>query len=197
MPQYASASKMTPTLILLQLLSVLHPVGGFVRWGLESRSARVMALDASLVEQLSGEPSLTTFYSLLEGLPDLKTLMADESIGSGDGNIFTIFAPTNDAFKKLTKDQAFKLGKKENLSILRKLIRYHVHEDVLSKEDILEMRELSTLALLPITVKLVDGGKDFRLNEAKVIRELELSGNGRIFEMDNLVNPVLLYRFMV
>jgi len=43
MPQYASARNMVPVVVLFLLLSALLPVGGFVRWGLDSRSARVTA----------------------------------------------------------------------------------------------------------------------------------------------------------
>ena len=154
-------------------------------------------LGASLLDALKADPAFSTFAQLLEGVPDLKTLLGTEDIGQGDGNIFTVFAPTNDAFKKLSKDQAFKLGKKENLPVLRKLVRYHFHEDILEKQDILNMREMSTLALLPVTVNLVEAGKDFRLNEARVVRELPICSNGKVFEVDSLISPFVLFRFLV
>lgn len=161
----------------------------------ERRVYSVTRLEASIIETIQKDPNFSTFSTLLEGVPDLKTLLADENIGSGGGNIFTVFAPTNSAFTKLSKDQLFKLGKKDNLPILRKIVRFHFHEDVLSREEIASKRELSTLALLPVTVKPADGG--FKLNEANIVRDLPICSNGRIYEVDTLLNPVLLYRYLV
>jgi len=88
------------------------------------------------------------------------------------------------------------LGKKENLPILRKLVRFHVHQELgtLTKEDLDDMvgRELSTLALLPVNVKA--GSK---INEARITRDLPLCSNGKVFEVDNLVSTPLLFRFLV
>jgi uncharacterized surface protein with fasciclin (FAS1) repeats len=157
----------------------------------------------SLLETIEGDPSFSVFSQLLAGVPDLKTLMGDEDVGgSGGANIMTVLAPNNAAFAKLNKDQLFKLGKKDNLPILRKLVRFHVHEDVLRLDDFVTMSQvkegtLSTLALVPVSIKPAEGGKSFRINEAKIIRELPLCSNGVVYEVDTLVNPVLIYRYLV
>jgi len=168
------------------------------------RSAQLQTrLWGSLLETIEGDPSFSVFSQLLAGVPDLKTLMGDEDVGgSGGANIMTVLAPNNAAFAKLNKDQLFKLGKKDNLPILRKLVRFHVHEDLLRLDDFATLSQakegsLSTLALVPVSIKPAEGGKSFRINEAKIIRELPLCSNGVVYEVDTLVNPVLIYRYLV
>ena len=180
--------------------------------------ATAFALHASLLDAIGAEPEFSTFRQLIDGVPDLKALLGDESYMEGGGNIFTVFCPTNQAFKALTKDQAFKLGKKENLPILRKLVRFHVHQELgpLSMDELGEMvgRELSTLALLPVTVRPVGGGlwggggggggggpsggaNGVKLNEARVVRELDICSNGKLYEVDAFISSPLIFRFLV
>merc|ERR1712146_64906 len=67
--------------------------------------------------------------------------------------IYTVFVPTNSAFANLDKEILFKIGKKDNLPILRKLVRHHFVDDVMTVEDISQLDKIPTLALLDINVR--------------------------------------------
>lgn len=154
-------------------------------------------LDSTLIEALEQDPNFSTFASLLNGVPELKSLLSDSSLAGGGGNIFTVFAPSNAVFAKLDKQIMFKLGKKDNLPILRKVVRFHFVEEVLTQDDIAQLKEMSTLALLPVSIKPGAGGRSFKLNEASVTRTFDSCENGIIHEVDSLVSPFLLFRFLV
>ena len=158
-------------------------------------SVGMTKLDSTLIEALEQDPNFSTFASLLNGVPELKSLLGDGNLGSA--SIFTVFAPNNAVFAKLDKQIMFKLGKRDNLPILRKVVRFHFVEEVLSRDDIAELKEMSTLALLPVSVKPGAGGKGFKLNEASVTRTFDTCENGIIHEVDGLVSPFLLFRFLV
>jgi uncharacterized surface protein with fasciclin (FAS1) repeats len=129
--------------------------------------------------------------------------------------IYTVFVPTNDAFAKLDKDILFKIGKKDNLPILRKLVRHHFVDDVMSVEDISEADKIMTLALLEINVRPAQSGAfggmlggesaeeianaagGIRLNDGIITDPDIQCCNGVIHEVNTLLNPFLYYRYLV
>ena len=186
--------------LCLLIVSILSPREAFrgLLAAAPTRGAltKSMELKDTLFEVLERDPNFSTFASLLSGVPELKVALGDSNIGA-TGNIFTVFAPNNAAFAKLDKQIMFNLGKRDNLPILRKVVRFHFVEAVLSRDDILELKELPTLALMPVSIKPVQGDNNFRLNEASVVRTLEACSNGIVHEVDALLSPFLLFRYLV
>ena len=106
------------------------------------------------MQVLDKNPKWSTFRSLLNAVPDLLTTLQQEPDLVLDADcIYTVFVPNNAAFAKLDKETLFKLGKKDNLPVLRKMIRAHIVEDVLMVKDINVGMSIDTLALLSMTVK--------------------------------------------
>lgn len=158
-------------------------------------------LAATIREQLEKDPNFSTFASLLQALPELNEIIANDMLEAGQ---HTLFAPSNSAFKKLDKDVIIKLGRKDNLPILRKVVRFHFSEELLSKEEVGQKKTLDTLALIPVTIRPTGGGllgggppTSYTIAEASISRPDIACSNGIIHEVDTLISPVLLFRYLV
>lgn len=163
------------------------------------------ALCNTVKEALMNDPDFEVFSRLLKqaNLEDVESSIADDSIDTGF-NMLTVLAPTNEAFAKLDKDIRAKLIRKDNLPILRKLIRFHFVEDILSKAEVGELPQIDTLALLPVSIKpersgLLGSGDiiGFKINEARIVKPDISCSNGIIHGVDSLVSPYLLFRYLV
>ena len=152
------------------------------------------------IEHLLEDGGYKTFLTLLSFVPDVSGPLAE------DKTMRTIFAPSAKAFEKLDSGVVTKLGDPRNLDVVEKIVRFHVTEGKLSEEDIYKMQELITLeASKPLLVRPAKSGglmgfgiKDdgFKINEARIVKTIEFP-NCIIHEVDTLLNPVLLYRFLV
>jgi len=100
----------------------------------------------TLLQVLETNSQLSTFCTLLGAMPELKKSMQNEDLVLD--TIYTVFAPTNAAFAKLDREVLLKIGKKDNLPVLRKMVRHHFVEDVVTLEDIDGMVEIDTLSLI-------------------------------------------------
>ena len=161
----------------------------------------------TILEVLGKNPKWSTFRTLLTAMPELTSTMENKDLILD--TIYTVFVPTNSAFAKLEKETLFKIGKKDNLPILRKLVRHHFVDDVMSVDDMTETDKIMTLALLEINVRpargggLLGGGNKedaaggIRLNEGIITRPDIQCCNGVIHEVDSLLNPFLYYRYLV
>ena len=160
-------------------------------------------LSATVKDTLSADPNYSIFLSMVEAVDDLNKLIGDDKIEAGF-NLMTVFAPNNAAFSKLDKDIMIKLGRKDNLPILKKIVRFHFVEDILSKDEIEQRKSIDTLALLPVSVKPITSGllgtgsiKGFKINEAAITKPDISCSNGIIHEVDSILSPYLLFRYLV
>ena len=197
--------------------------GGFhlARLMSSSHSALAMSSSASsediysssdtILEVLGKNPKWSTFRALLSAMPEFTETMDNKDLILD--TIYTVFVPTNTAFAKLEKEILFKIGKKDNLPILRKLVRHHFVDDVMTVEDISQIEKIPTLALLEINVRPAKGAGlggllgdnsradaaagGIRLNEGIITTADIQCCNGVIHEVDNLLNPYLYYRYLV
>ena len=143
-------------------------------------------------------------------MPELTSTMENKDLILD--TIYTVFVPTNAAFAKLEKDTLFKIGKKDNLPVLRKIVRHHFVDDVMSVDDMTDTDKIMTLALLEINVRpanvgglggILGGSKNeeaaggIRLNEGIITKPDIQCCNGVIHEVDSLLNPFLYYRYLV
>jgi len=131
----------------------------------------------------------------------LSDVIANDKLEAGQ---HTLFVPSNAAFKKLDKDVMIKLGRKDNLPILRKVVRFHFSEELLSKEEVGQKKVLDTLALIPVTIRPFGSGllgsgpaTGYTIAEASITRADIACSNGIIHEVDSLISPVLLFRYLV
>ena len=165
---------------------------------------------ATILEVLGKNPKWSTFRTLLTAMPELTSTMENKDLILD--TIYTVFVPTNAAFAKLEKDTLFKIGKKDNLPVLRKIVRHHFVDDVMSVDDMTDTDKIMTLALLEINVRpanvgglggILGGSKNdeaaggIRLNEGIITKPDIQCCNGVIHEVDSLLNPFLYYRYLV
>jgi len=102
---------------------------------------------------------------------------------------FTVFAPTDDAFKKLPKGTVEDLLKPENKDKLVAILTYHVLSGKVMSKDIAGKK------LEPKTVQgqtiAVDATSGVKINDAKVVTADVKASNGVIHVIDSVIMPKL------
>lgn len=99
---------------------------------------------------------------------------------------YTIFAPNDAAFSKLSKETLENLLKSENKEKLRDLLKYHVLPGTVLEADV-KADTVFTLSGKPL--KITIDGKDVLVNEAKVIKTDIKGSNGVIHIIDTVLVP--------
>lgn len=123
-------------------------------------------------------PELSTFVMLVN-----KAQLKDLFNGTGP---FTVFAPTDEAFKKLGKEKLDRLTKPENRDELSTILIYHVVPGkYLSKS--LKTRQSISVGGKPLQIN-VEGG-EIKVNNAKVVKMDLVGPNGVIHEIDTVLMP--------
>jgi uncharacterized surface protein with fasciclin (FAS1) repeats len=143
---------------------------------------------AYLVDELAGEPAPPARQSILEiaaGNPQLSTLVsAVQSAGlvnalSGKGP-FTVFAPTNDAFAKLS---AVPGGE-----TLKQILLYHVASGAFTARDLRHKRSLETLSGEKIKLRFSDGMLILNDSVRLLIKDV-IASNGIVHVIDAVLIP--------
>ncbi len=142
-------------------------------------------LSAYVIDELVGEPAPQSILEIASGNPQLSSLVgAVKSAGliealSGKGP-FTVFAPTNDAFAKLS---AIPGGE-----TLKKILLYHVAAGGFNSSDLKTKNMLETLAGEQIKIRLKDGKLILNDNVRVVIKDIKAS-NGIVHVIDTVLIP--------
>lgn len=123
-------------------------------------------------------PELSTFVMLVN-----QAQLKDLFNGTGP---FTVFAPTDDAFKKLGKNKLDHLLKPENRDELSTLLIYHVIPGKYMSKG-LKTREAPSINGKPINIEIADG--QIKINNAKVVKSDIVGPNGVIHEIDTVLIP--------
>ncbi len=100
---------------------------------------------------------------------------------------FTVFAPTDEAFAKLSAGTIESLLKPENKQQLTDILLYHVVSGSVLAEDVIKLESTDTVLGKPVTIKVQDG-KVF-INEAQVILTDIKTTNGVIHVIDTVILP--------
>lgn len=130
--------------------------------------------------------------ALAQDTPDLSTLVTAVSTAKlgdtlqGDGP-FTVFAPTNAAFKDLGDEQVQSLLEPENRDQLTQVLTYHVVPGTLTAADLSDGQKLETVAGETLTVK-VDGGT-VMVDDASVVQPDVEASNGVVHVIDGVLTP--------
>jgi uncharacterized surface protein with fasciclin (FAS1) repeats len=132
----------------------------------------------TVIEVLSSDPSFSTLVQAITAAGLLDTL-------NGRGP-FTIFAPNNDAFKKLPADQLNDLLKPENKQKLAAILKYHIIPGKIMAADLVSAKVISVQGK-PLDLK-VNGAKA-TVNNASITNS-DLSGtNGVVHSIDTVLIP--------
>ncbi|MEO5719497.1 MAG: fasciclin domain-containing protein, partial [Chthoniobacterales bacterium] len=103
-----------------------------------------------------------------------------------DKGPFTVFAPTDDAFKKLPAGTVEDLLKPENKEKLGKILAYHVVKGKVMAADVKTM-EAESAEGSKLNVKVEDG--KVMVNDAKVVKTDIMASNGVIHVIDTVLMP--------
>lgn len=131
----------------------------------------------TVAELAVADGRFTTLVAALDAAKLVDTL-------NGEGP-FTVFAPTDEAFKKLPAGTIDALLK--DIPQLTNILLYHVVAGKVMAEDVVKLTEAPTVQGQKVTVK-VDGGKVF-INDAQVIITDIVTANGVIHVIDTVLLP--------
>jgi uncharacterized surface protein with fasciclin (FAS1) repeats len=164
------------------LLSLAAAVGlmvianGFAQ---ESK-AKEKAKDAKdIVDTAVGAGDFKTLATALKAADLIETLK-----GKGP---FTVFAPTDDAFKKLPKGTLEDLLKPENKKKLASILNYHVVPGKHLAADVAKMKEATSVEGSKIKIVAKDG--KVKVDDANVVKTDIVCGNGVIHVIDAVIMP--------
>jgi uncharacterized surface protein with fasciclin (FAS1) repeats len=137
---------------------------------------------ADIVAIIAGRPNLSILDSVI-----VAAGMADMLKGSGP---FTVFAPTNDAFKRLPANAVTNLLKPENREQLVKLLTYHVVPVRLAAKDMDgKMFTAKSVNGKDIEIDADDPGEGIKTNKAKITQPDLTADNGIIHEITRVLLP--------
>ena len=143
-------------------------------------STQTSAADKSdIVDTAVGAKSFSTLVAAVKAAGLVDTL-------KGDGP-FTVFAPTDAAFKKLPEGTVESLLKPENKDKLVAILTYHVVPGKVMAGDVVKLSEAKTVQGSSATIKVK--GDTVMIDKAKVLKtDIECS-NGVIHVIDSVILP--------
>jgi uncharacterized surface protein with fasciclin (FAS1) repeats len=140
-----------------------------------SKSVPTTGLDKTIVDVMTAPGKFTTFVEALKAGGLLDTL-------NGKGP-FTVFAPTDESFKKLPRG-AYEDVLKDTAK-LNAVLKYHIVPGTIMAKDV-RPGELNTLQGSPLTTTVA---QDVRVNGARVVQGDILAKNGVIHAIDTVILP--------
>ena len=142
-----------------------------------SPAASSPAAAGTIVDVAAANADFTTLVAAVKAAGLADTL-------SGPGP-FTVFAPTNEAFKALPAGLLDKLLKPENKAVLAKILTYHVLASKVMAADVKDGK-VATVEGGTITIDTMSGVK---VNDAKVVTTDIAASNGVIHVIDKVLVP--------
>lgn len=124
-----------------------------------------------------------TFNTLVKALEQAKLV---ETL-QGDGP-FTIFAPDDEAFKKLPTGTLQQLMKEDNQNQLKNILLYHVASGKLMAEQVTRLKEIETVEGSPITIDVADG-KVILNGRVEITKTDIVADNGVIHVINGVLMP--------
>ena len=141
----------------------------------------VMAAPASkdIVDTAVSAGSFNTLVAAVKAAGLVDTL-------KGDGP-FTVFAPTDEAFKKLPAGTVEDLLKPENKAKLQAVLTYHVVSGKVMASDVVKLTKATTEQ--GQDVKIAMKGDKVHVNNANVVKTDIGTSNGVIHVIDTVILP--------
>ncbi|CAF2629723.1 unnamed protein product [Rotaria sp. Silwood2] len=111
---------------------------------------------------------------------------------SQQGTLFTVFAPSDAAFRKVPTDIAERLSDPQNKDELAKLLSYHaVGNRNLTSSELLKMDLPARLeTLIGDFITVTKQGDQIKINNATIIESDILASNGVIHIIDSVLMPI-------
>lgn len=134
---------------------------------------------ADIVATAEGAGSFKTLLKALEAADLVTTL-------HGEGP-FTVFAPTDDAFKKLPPGTVESLLKPENKERLKAVLTYHVVPGKVVAAEAVKLTSAKTVNGKDL--KLSASGSELKVGSATVIKADVMASNGVIHVVDAVILP--------
>ena len=135
--------------------------------------------DKTIVEVAVGSDDFETLVAAVKAADLVETL-------SGKGP-FTVFAPTDDAFKKLPKGTLEELVKPENKAKLTAILTYHVVAGKVMAADVVKLKSAKTVQGQKVRILVKDG--KVMVNKANVVKTDIACKNGVIHVIDAVILP--------
>ena len=137
------------------------------------------APEKDIVDTAAGNKNFSTLVSLVKAAELVATLKSDGP--------FTVFAPTNAAFGKLSKATLDKVG--GDKALLTSVLTYHVVSGTVLAADVVKMNGKSVKTVNGATIKIkVVNGSVF-INNSKVTTTDIKCKNGVIHVIDSVLMP--------
>ena len=125
----------------------------------------------------SNNPLLTTLTAAVSGKLNPNVNLVD-TLNSGE---FTVFAPTDDAFKKLPQSTIDTL--KTDSELLKKILTYHVVQGQLSPDKVAGSRP----TLQSATVNVTGSGEGLKVNDAGLVCGGVKTANATVYLIDTVL----------
>jgi len=135
---------------------------------------------ATIVAAAQASPNLSTLVTALNAADLVGTL-------SGPGP-FTVFAPVNSAFEAVPADVLQRLLASGNVTILSKVLRYHVVPGRIRAADLREGQTVTTVEGTTLRITLAGGA---RVNNARITTTDIETGNGIVHLIDGVMTESL------
>lgn len=132
-----------------------------------------------IVDTAVGAGSFKTLAAALKAADLVEAL-------KGDGP-YTVFAPTDEAFKKLPEGTVETLLKPENKAKLAAILKYHVVAGKVMAADVVKLKEAKTLQGSSAKVTVSDG--KVKIDGATVVKTDIACKNGVIHVIDAVILP--------
>jgi uncharacterized surface protein with fasciclin (FAS1) repeats len=137
-----------------------------------------MAADP-VAEAASNNPMLTTLTAALSGQLNPNVNLA-ATLNNGQ---YTVFAPTDDAFKKLPESTLDSL--KTDSATLTKILTYHVVQGQLSPDEVIGTHP----TLQSSTVTVTGAGPAMKVNDAALVCGGIKTANATVYMIDTVLMP--------
>lgn len=134
--------------------------------------------ELNIVDVISDNPSLSSLYNSLETAGLLEDL-------SGSGP-FTLFAPNDEAFAKLSPNMLDDLLKEGNREKLIEVLKYHV---VPGKIDPSNLKTMKLKSANGKTLDIKVSGDQATINNAKLSKKNIETANGNVYIIDTVLKP--------
>lgn len=138
-----------------------------------------VAADKDIIATAAAAGSFNTLAAALQAAD-----LTDALKGEGP---FTVFAPTDDAFKKLPPGTVESLLEPENKDKLRAILTYHVVAGKVTAAQAMKLSSAKTLNGENLAISTHDG--TVMVNNAKVVKADIQASNGVIHVIDTVIMP--------
>lgn len=135
----------------------------------------------TLMELAKKSPNLSTFVQLMEASGLAGDFQADRE--------YTLFAPTNEAFAKLSKEELEMLILPENKAKLSKVLMTHILPSEVAASSFNETQRIKLNDDMYIPISTSMGGTQITVGGANIVRSNIEASNGLIHIVDNVIIP--------